>query len=399
MTPVQALQKALAAEHAAVHLYGLLGAQSSKSQQPVLFARLEQAYEDHRAARDRLTVLVSAKGADPGGREGGLRGPGTDVHSRADRGGRPHDRAPGDADVRRARRQHSGWRPAMGDRGARRCRRARGRLRGPAEPLPRAAADYSSPAAAGEGGTERLALATHDLAHGRPARYAVDRAREVERLLHLPQLLVAVRREQLGRTTCGDPADRHDRLRRQLGVDVQDAVDPQLAAPAGMGPGNIDTPVATKTSSSTLVPFRWVCGPMSTASPITSGWSARPGAARAPSPGRRSRSPPDRGRPSVRRRRAPWTGPDRDVAGHHGRGSHPGVGMCLRHAPRLGGEPPTRQSDSRISGISASSCATASGSPSEWPFCSTGISLCGMWIAFMPAFCAPQMSSYSRSPT
>ena len=65
MTPVQALQKALAAEHAAVHLYGLLGAQSSKSRQPTLFARLEQTYEAHRTARDRLTVLVSAKGADP----------------------------------------------------------------------------------------------------------------------------------------------------------------------------------------------------------------------------------------------------------------------------------------------------------------------------------------------
>ena len=39
MTPVQALQKALAAEHAAVHLYGLLGAQSSKSRQPSLFAQ------------------------------------------------------------------------------------------------------------------------------------------------------------------------------------------------------------------------------------------------------------------------------------------------------------------------------------------------------------------------
>ncbi len=65
MTPVQALQKALAAEHAAVHLYGLLGAQSSKSQQPVLFARLEQTYDAHRDSRDRLTVLVSAKGADP----------------------------------------------------------------------------------------------------------------------------------------------------------------------------------------------------------------------------------------------------------------------------------------------------------------------------------------------
>jgi Domain of unknown function (DUF4439) len=65
MTPVQALQKALAAEHAAVHLYGLLGAQSSKSRQPTLFRKLDQTYEAHRAARDRLTVLVNAKGRDP----------------------------------------------------------------------------------------------------------------------------------------------------------------------------------------------------------------------------------------------------------------------------------------------------------------------------------------------
>jgi uncharacterized protein DUF4439 len=65
MTPVQALQKALAAEHAAVHLYGLLGGQSSKSRQPVLFAKLEQTYEEHRAARDELTVLVTRNGADP----------------------------------------------------------------------------------------------------------------------------------------------------------------------------------------------------------------------------------------------------------------------------------------------------------------------------------------------
>lgn len=65
MTPVQALQKALAAEHAAVHLYGLLGAQSSKSRQPSLFARLLQAYEVHRDSRDQLTVLISDKGVDP----------------------------------------------------------------------------------------------------------------------------------------------------------------------------------------------------------------------------------------------------------------------------------------------------------------------------------------------
>lgn len=65
MTAVQALQKALAAEHAAVHLYGVLGALSSKSRQPDLFATLTRAYEQHRATRDRLTVLISAKRADP----------------------------------------------------------------------------------------------------------------------------------------------------------------------------------------------------------------------------------------------------------------------------------------------------------------------------------------------
>lgn len=65
MTPVQALQKTLAAEHAAVHLYGVLGAQSSKSRQPTLFDRLQRTYEAHRDSRDRLTVLIAAKGRDP----------------------------------------------------------------------------------------------------------------------------------------------------------------------------------------------------------------------------------------------------------------------------------------------------------------------------------------------
>jgi hypothetical protein len=65
VTPVEALQKALAAEHAAVHLYGILGAQSSKSRQPTLFRQLTSTYEEHRDARDRLTVLISAKGSDP----------------------------------------------------------------------------------------------------------------------------------------------------------------------------------------------------------------------------------------------------------------------------------------------------------------------------------------------
>ena len=65
MTPVQALQKALAAEHAAVYLYGILGARSSSSEQPVLFARLQQAYADHRAARDGLVGLLARREVDP----------------------------------------------------------------------------------------------------------------------------------------------------------------------------------------------------------------------------------------------------------------------------------------------------------------------------------------------
>jgi hypothetical protein len=65
VTPTQALQKALAAEHAAVFLYGILGARSSKSGQPVLFRNLTAAFEDHRRTRDALTVLITARDADP----------------------------------------------------------------------------------------------------------------------------------------------------------------------------------------------------------------------------------------------------------------------------------------------------------------------------------------------
>ena len=65
MTPAEALQKALRGEHAALYLYGVLGAQASQSRQPELFARLEEGYDAHRAARDELTELVSAKGLDP----------------------------------------------------------------------------------------------------------------------------------------------------------------------------------------------------------------------------------------------------------------------------------------------------------------------------------------------
>jgi len=65
VTPVESLQKTLAAEHAAVFLYGVLGARTSGSRQPTLFRALNTAFDDHRDQRDALTVLISAKGVDP----------------------------------------------------------------------------------------------------------------------------------------------------------------------------------------------------------------------------------------------------------------------------------------------------------------------------------------------
>ena len=49
--------------------------------------------------------------------------------------------------------------------------------------------------------------------------------------------------------------------------------------------------------------------------------------------------------------------------------------------------------------MSASSWATASGAPSVCPSWAAGMTLCGMWIARMPACWAPHTSSKSRSPT
>ncbi|MFL6159254.1 MAG: ferritin-like domain-containing protein [Marmoricola sp.] len=65
MTPTESLQAALAGEHAAVYLTGVLGAQASKSRQPALYAALLGAYRAHRRCRDQLTVLIAAHDADP----------------------------------------------------------------------------------------------------------------------------------------------------------------------------------------------------------------------------------------------------------------------------------------------------------------------------------------------
>ena len=65
MTATAALQTTLAAEHAALYVYGALGAQTSESASPVLFAALASAYAEHRARRDLLTRVLRDLGATP----------------------------------------------------------------------------------------------------------------------------------------------------------------------------------------------------------------------------------------------------------------------------------------------------------------------------------------------
>jgi hypothetical protein len=65
MTYVDALQATLAAEHAAVYVYGALGAQTSQSADPTLYADIGAAYTEHRARRDQLVRTVLDEGAEP----------------------------------------------------------------------------------------------------------------------------------------------------------------------------------------------------------------------------------------------------------------------------------------------------------------------------------------------
>ncbi|WP_408899038.1 DUF4439 domain-containing protein [Nocardioides sp. R1-1] len=62
---VAALQTTLAAEHAAVFVYGALGGQTSQSGSPALYAAVTSAYAVHRARRDQLTARVRTVGAVP----------------------------------------------------------------------------------------------------------------------------------------------------------------------------------------------------------------------------------------------------------------------------------------------------------------------------------------------
>ncbi len=65
MTWQEAFQEALAAEHAAVFVYGALGGQTSQSGEPALYADLTEAYIAHRARRDELVAELADAGKDP----------------------------------------------------------------------------------------------------------------------------------------------------------------------------------------------------------------------------------------------------------------------------------------------------------------------------------------------
>lgn len=65
MSTIESLQATLAAEHAAIFVYGDAGAHTSRSAEPELFATITMLYRTHRARRDQLRLLVSDRGATP----------------------------------------------------------------------------------------------------------------------------------------------------------------------------------------------------------------------------------------------------------------------------------------------------------------------------------------------
>lgn len=65
MTDIEALQRTLAGEHAAVYVYGVLGGRSSRVPDPRLIEALTDAYTVHRSRRDDLMGLLRDRGIEP----------------------------------------------------------------------------------------------------------------------------------------------------------------------------------------------------------------------------------------------------------------------------------------------------------------------------------------------
>jgi hypothetical protein len=63
--PAAALQATLAAEHAAVHVYAVLGGRLAGAENPATAERFRAAYETHRGRRDQLRSLIADSGATP----------------------------------------------------------------------------------------------------------------------------------------------------------------------------------------------------------------------------------------------------------------------------------------------------------------------------------------------
>jgi hypothetical protein len=86
MSELDALQTALAAEHATVHVLGALGSRTSASASPGLFRALSDAFTTHRARRDQLSRWIRDDGATPVASEPAYRLPpavGPDAVTRA----------------------------------------------------------------------------------------------------------------------------------------------------------------------------------------------------------------------------------------------------------------------------------------------------------------------------
>jgi hypothetical protein len=62
---LEALQRTLAAEHAAVWVFGALGGRASSLPAAQLRAALAAAYDEHLGRRDRLRIVVASTGAQP----------------------------------------------------------------------------------------------------------------------------------------------------------------------------------------------------------------------------------------------------------------------------------------------------------------------------------------------
>lgn len=71
--PIPALQETLAAEHAAVFVYGVLGGRVSTVDDPTTATRLRSAYEAHRARRDQLRAVIADLGKEPVAAEPGYQ--------------------------------------------------------------------------------------------------------------------------------------------------------------------------------------------------------------------------------------------------------------------------------------------------------------------------------------